>query len=247
VVTSRLLPRSAALYPCAIAHVRTDPVRHAFRLRTYTWLVDVDDLPRLAWPLSLLARFDLRDHVGSSEKTLRGNVERLLAAHDIDIAGGRIIMVAQARVFGHVFDPLSVFWCHNSDGTLACVVAEVHNTYGERHAYVLRTDADGVAEVPKAFYVSPFYPVDGSYLLRLPEPNDKLRLAIRLDRGDGHPFVATLSGRRVEATLPALLRLAGRHPLAPLTNSLRIRRHGISLWLRGLRVVRRPTHQEGIS
>jgi uncharacterized protein len=244
-----MLPASAALFPCSIAHARTDPVRHGFRLRTYTWLVDVDDLPRLRWPLSLVARFDVRDHVGSPEKSLRANVERLLAAHDIDLGGGRIVMVAQARVLGHVFNPLSVFWCHNADGSLACVVAEVHNTYGERHAYVLRTDAHGVAEVPKALYVSPFYPVDGSYVLRLPEPNDKLRLAIRLDRGDGHPFVATVSGHRTDATVPALLRLAVRHPVAPLVNAARIRRHGIRLWMRGLRVAQRPIHltQEGIS
>jgi uncharacterized protein len=244
-----LLPASAALYPCAIAHARTGSVRHAFRLRTYTWLVDVDELPRLPWPLSLLARFDVRDHLGHAEESLRGNVERLLAAQGIVLDGGRIVMVAQARVLGHVFDPLSVFWCYDKAAALACVVAEVHNTYGERHAYVLHTDVEGLAEVPKAFYVSPFYPVDGSYRLRLPEPDDRLRLSIRLDRGDGNPFVATVMGRRVAATLPALLRLAVRHPVAPLLSAVRIRRHGVQLWLRGLRVVRRPVHstQEGLS
>jgi hypothetical protein len=224
-------------------------VKHAFRLRTYTWFVDVDELPSLRWPLSLIARFDTRDHVGKPENSLRANIERLLQAHDISLDGGKIFMVAQARVLGHVFDPLSVFWCHRPDGTLACVVAEVHNTYGERHAYVLHPDAAGVADVPKAFYVSPFYPVDGSYRLRLPEPTDRLNLAIRLDRGDGHPFVATVAGRRVDATVPALLRLAVRHPAAPLLNAFRIRRHGVQLWLQGLRVVRRPVHrtQEGTS
>ena len=140
---SAVLPATSALYPCAVAHARSVPVRHAFRLQTYTWLVDVDQLPRLHWPLSLLATFDARDHLGDSARPLRDKVERLLAANDIDLRGGRIVLVAQARVLGHVFNPLSVFWCHDVDGELVCVVAEVHNTYGESHAYVLRTDADG--------------------------------------------------------------------------------------------------------
>ena len=66
-------------------------------------------------------------------------------------------MLTNARVLGHVFNPLTVYWCHHPDGTLACVVAEVHNTYGERHCYLLRTDAAGRARTAKEFYVSPFF------------------------------------------------------------------------------------------
>ena len=79
-------------------------------------------------------------------------------------------MLAHARVLGYVFNPLTVYWCHRPDGTLACVVAEVHNTYRQRHAYLLPADDRGRAEVPKQFYVSPFYPVDGRYRMSLPEP-----------------------------------------------------------------------------
>ncbi len=88
-------------------------------------------------------------------------------------------MLASARVFGHVFNPLSLFWCHDAAGELRCVVAEVHNTYGERHCYLLETDDAGRASVPKAFYVSPFNDVDGQYRMKLPEPGDTAR---RLDR-----------------------------------------------------------------
>ena len=69
-------------------------------------------------------------------------------------------MLANARVAGHVFDPLSVFWCFDSGGDLACVVAEVHNTYGERHAYLLRPDHTGTARTGKELYVSPFNDVE---------------------------------------------------------------------------------------
>ena len=90
-------------------------------------------------------------------------MDRFLGARGIDLGGGRVLMLAHARVLGYVFNPLTVYWCHRADGTLACVMAEVHNTYGQRHAYLLRTDERGRARVGKEFYVSPFHPVDGSY------------------------------------------------------------------------------------
>ena len=70
---------------------------------------------------------------------------------------GRVLMLANARVLRHVFNPLSVFWCYHSNGQLAAIVAEVHNTYGERHAYVVHPDKDGIAITGKDFHVSPFF------------------------------------------------------------------------------------------
>ena len=99
-------------------------------------------------------------------------------------------------MFGYVFNPLTVYWCHRADGTLACVVAEVHNTYRQRHAYLLHTDERGRAQVPKEFYVSPFYPVDGGYRMSLPEPDSRLALSIVLGRPDGHSFTASVRGPR---------------------------------------------------
>ncbi|MYS50171.1 DUF1365 family protein, partial [Streptomyces sp. SID6013] len=128
-------------------------------------------------------------------------------------------------------------------GTPRCVVAEVHNTYGERHTYLLHPDEAGVAHVDKDFYVSPFFPVDGAYRMRLPLPADRLDLTVRLDRPGARPFTATVRGTRREATPAALLRLAVRHPLSTLAVSAGIRRHGIRLYLRGLPVQPRLSHR----
>ena len=147
--------------------------------------------PRAAAALRPLAGFTAADHLGDPDGTLRGNVERYLATQDIDLDGGRITMLASARVFGHVFNPLSLFWCHDAAGELRCVVAEVHNTYGERHCYLLETDDAGRATVPKAFYVSPFNDVDGQYRMKLPEPAERLAVSIVLEREGQKPFVAT--------------------------------------------------------
>lgn len=237
-----------AVYPSTIAHVRTAPSRYTLRHRTYLWLIDPDAPPRLPAPLRVLARFDARDHFGGTAPTIRAGLSRFLDAHGIDLAGGTVRMLTQARVFGHVFNPLTVYWCHRADGAPLCTVAEVHNTYGERHCYLLHPDASGRAEVRKDFYVSPFFPVDGGYRMRLPEPGPRLDLTVHLERAHTRPFTATVRGRRSPATAGVLLRMALRHPWSTAAVSLAIRVHGIRLYLRGLPVRPRPHHrtQEGM-
>jgi uncharacterized protein len=242
------LAPGAVLYECTISHARTAPLRNTFTYRSYQWLVDLDHLPRLGPGLRLLARFDARDHLGEPQRPIRDNLDRFLRVHDIDLGGGRVMMLANARVLGYVFNPLTVYWCHRADDTLACVVAEVHNTYGQRHAYLLHTDERGRAQLPKEFYVSPFYPVDGDYRMNLPEPGSRLTLSIVLGRPDGHSFAASVHGQGVPATARALVRATARHPWSTAAVTARIRWQGIKLYLRGLRVAPRPAHlpQEGV-
>ncbi|MFD9126382.1 DUF1365 domain-containing protein [Kitasatospora sp. NPDC059571] len=230
----------AALYECRIAHARTAPLRHSFAHRTYLWLVDLDRLPRLPAPLRPLARFRAADHPGDPRRTLRENLDAYLAGQGVDLAGGRVLMLAQARSLGHVFNPLTVYWCHDPDGRPVCTVAEVHNTYGGHHRYLLRPGADGRAGTPKEFYVSPFFPVDGDYRMALPEPGERLRLTVRLEREGRPAFTATVHGERRPATAGQLLRAAVRHPLATYAVPLHIRYQGIRLLLRGLPVHPRP-------
>ena len=232
----------AAIYRTSIAHVRRTPLHNAFTYRSYSWYVDVDRLPSVPWPLRPLADFRVSDHLGDPEGTLRGNVERFLRTRGIEPDGGRITMLASARVFGHVFNPLSLFWCHDAAGDLRCVVAEVHNTYGERHCYLLETDDAGRASVPKAFYVSPFNDVEGQYRMKLPEPGERLAVSIVLEREGHKPFVATVDGERREATVPNILAAALAVPLAPLRVSAQIRWQGIRLWARRLPLIKRPHH-----
>ncbi|MGW0121860.1 DUF1365 domain-containing protein [Streptomyces sp. NPDC003327] len=226
-----------ALYDCVITHVRRTPLHHTLRHDTYLWCVDLDHLPVLPRPLRPLARFDARDHFDGTAGSLRAGLDAFLAAHNIDLGGGRVVMLAHARVFGYVFNPLSVYWCHDPAGALVCVVAEVHNTYGQRHCYLLRTDE---AVVDKTFYVSPFFAVDGRYRMRLPLPGERLALTIHLENDDGRAFTAVVRGRRRPATVPALLAAAARRPWSTAAVSAGIRRHGVHLLLRGLPVHPRP-------
>jgi hypothetical protein len=232
----------AAIYDTVVAHARRTPIENSFRYRSYSWLVDLDRLPRLPRPVRKLAEFRAADHLGRPDRSLRANLDAYLATQGVELAGGRILMLANARVLGHVFNPLSVYWCHDPDGGLVCVVAEVHNTYGQRHCYLLRPDLDGCAEFAKEFYVSPFYPVDGNYRMRLPVPGERLALSIELLRGQDRPFVAALRGSRRAAGAANLLRAVARVPLVTLTVAAQIRYQGVRLWLRRLPVAPRPPH-----
>ncbi|MEW1807524.1 DUF1365 domain-containing protein [Pseudarthrobacter sp. NPDC080039] len=232
----------ASIYRTSISHVRRTPLKNAFIYRSYSWFVDIDDLPRLPGLLRPLAVFRAADHLGDPDASIRANVERYLRTQGVDPDGGPIHMLTSARVFGYVFNPLTLFWCYGTNGELRCVVAEVHNTYGERHCYLLRTDPSGRATVPKAFYVSPFNDVDGQYRMKLPAPGERLAVSIVLEREGHRPFVATMDGRRKPATIRNILAAAVTVPAAPLLVSALIRLQGIKLWARRLPVVARPHH-----
>lgn len=225
------------LYDVEVRHRRSAPLVHTVRHRSVSWYVDLDRLPNLPAGLRWLARFEARDHLGDPGRTIRANVEAVLAERGIDLAGGTISMLAQARSAGYVFNPLSLFWCHDRAGALVAVVAEVQNTYGERHAYVLRPDEAGRAEVAKGFRVSPFYPVDGYYRMSVPEPGRRLAITVTLHRPGEPPFVATVRGVRRAASPRALVGLALRRPLATWRVRAAITAHGLALYGKGLPVV----------
>ena len=243
------IPRLPALVVGQVTHQRPGPVRHHFRHRAYQWLVDLDSVPRQPWYLRPFAQFSSADHLGDPGLPIKANVENYLALNGIRLGErGRVLMLANARVLGYVFDPLSVFWCYDRAGLLVCVVAEVHNTYGERHAYLLRPDETGSSETDKELYVSPFFDVSGCYGLKFTLTPERVSATVLLRRGDALAFSATFRGRPELATRRALARRLLREPLMPQRISALIRAHGIWLWLRRLPVQPRPRHsrQEGV-
>jgi DUF1365 family protein len=217
---------NAALYESVVRHQRLKPSRYALRHRTFYWLADIDDLPKLPWWARPLATFpnDIRARLG--------------------LSGKRIYMLTHAKVFGYAFNPLTVYWCFGDDGDVQTVVAEVHNTYGGSHCYFF-TPGEGELGTPKEFYVSPFFEVAGDYAMRLPFPQEKLNLVISLLREDGRHFNATLTGNRKKASIGNLLKLSLRYPFSTFLVTVAIRFHGIRLYLRGLPVI--PRTQKGTS
>ena len=205
-----------------------------FRYRVHHWLVDLDDLPSQPRLLRPLAGFHAADHLGSADRSIRENLVSWLARHDVDLGGGRVLMLTTPRVLGYAFNPLTVYWCHRDDGSLACTVAEVCNTYGGRHCYLLAAGSSAGRsdwyEARKAFYVSPFLPTSGQYRLRLPPPGERISLTITLVNGERTLFTAVLSARRCPAVAREILRLAVLQPLTPHRIRALIQLQGLLLW-----------------
>lgn len=244
---SSAVPARAA-YATELVHGRRAPVRHRFRIRSRMWVVDLDDAaatrPRGGWRRGT---FEGRDHFTGEAATIREGLDRFLAESGLDLRGGRALMAAQPRALGHCFNPISVHWVwREADGPERgerpdATVVEVHNTYGDRHAYLFerdRLDEQGRGEIDKAMYVSPFHGTDGRYTVQVPAPTpDRLRLAVSLDPGPQTPtaarFTAALTGSPTDEPRVALSGLRG---------VVSIHLHGVWLWLRRLPVRPRPRH-----
>jgi len=250
-------PLRPRIYFATTSHRRNSnapgAVTRRFSYSTCYWLVDVDDLPVLPRALRPFTRFEARDHLGDPHRSISDNARALLGENDL--RADRIMLLTCPRVPGHVFNPLSVFYCFAGSGEsgesaeLIAVIAEVHNTYGGRHVYLLRPDEAGRDTVGKEFYVSPFLPMGGTYLMRTPVPGDDLAVSIALRQGGQTPFVATLSGRGRPITARSASTALLRWPLLTLRTAVLIRWQGIRLWLRRVPVQPRPAdatqHERG--
>jgi DUF1365 family protein len=226
----RAEPELPCLYDVSIGHSRRGTVEHSFRNRSFMWLYDLAAPPRLPRLLRPLARFRAADHV---------DIPDVLAGHGI--RAERILVLTNPRVLGYVFNPISVYWCYDAGGRLLANVAEVHNTYKGRHAYVLPVDerpgeAMNETVVDKAMYVSPFYPVDGSYRIKVSAPTATVSVSVVLERPGDQPFRAGLSGQRRPANAANIVRNSIRYPAAPLRGRALIQWQGLRLWRRGLEV-----------
>lgn len=226
-----------------VAHARFAPLRHSFRYGAHQWLVDADAPDVLPRPMRWLGSIRARDHIGDPSRRIGDNIRRFLAAQGASWTADRIVMLANARTLGYVFDPLSVFWIFDAAGALEGVVAEVHNTYGERHCYLIDVDDGGRGTTDKAFYVSPFFGVFGGYEMRFRLDDRSVAVFITLKQDDRVVFTASFEGVAVPLTTRTALVSAARQPLMPHRIAALIRLHGVWLWLRRLPVVKRLPHR----
>ena len=201
-------------------HRRLRPRHHAFRYRVFSLLLDLDELAGLdqrsrlfRWNRRGVLSFQDRDHGTGSDP--RAWLDGLLAREGIVADGARRVL-CYPRLFGYVFNPLSVWFCYTRDERLAAIVYEVHNTYDERHAYVLRVGNDESIvrqQAVKDFYVSPFLSMDCTYNFKIRPPCDDVMIAINETEANEPILTATFSGKRKPFSDAALLGVLLRHPL----------------------------------
>jgi DUF1365 family protein len=253
--------RRSALYVGSVSHRRHRPRPNAFRYGLYWTLIDVDELAALdrevrgfGYRRRAVTSFHDTDHFGPADVPVRVKLARWLADRGVELPPGRVEVLTSLRVLGYVFNPVSWWFCHDADGELALVVAEVNNTFGDAHSYLfdrLERHRDGTlrAAAPKAFHVSPFLPIDGhTYEVVLLPPGE--RVLVKMDVREVAPpgaeedaeliLDATQDGRRVPLNAPNLARTLARFPLVTLRTVFLIHRQAWRLWRLRTPFFRRP-------
>lgn len=236
----------SGLYNGVVVHQRLRPKAHSLRYRLSQMLFDLDAMPRSRFfsrnRFNLISFHD-RDHLdGGGDVGLA--VRRALSRAGLEQDLGAIRLLCMPRVLGHAFNPLSVFFCYRTDGSLSAVLYEVNNTFGQRHSYLIpvaATDEGAIRQTcDKAFYVSPFMAMDMTYTFRVVPPGKTTTIVVHGDDADGRVLTASFTGRHEPVTDMALLRIVLRHGLLSLKVLAAIHWEALKLWLKGLRPQPRP-------
>ncbi len=236
----------------SILHGRMAPVRHAFRYSYYTYLFDLDELAKLDRcvagfgynRLCPLAIHD-SDYMEAGPGSIRDKLLLRLGpkrAERVD----NILLVTHPRFFHYIFNPVSFYYCFRRDGELECCVAEVNNTFGEKHVYVVddlrRVEGGWVSRMHrKAFHVSPFNDMEGEYRFFFSEPGERVEIVVDLMK-EGRVFLrAKVTGGGCELNTRSLWMNIARHPLvAWLTMPRILWQAGVLYYRRKLRVFTKP-------
>jgi DUF1365 family protein len=240
----------ATLYFGEVMHARLKPMGHRFSYRVMSLLIDLDRLeeadrlsPLFGVNRAALYGFHEADHGERDGSSLRAYAERCAAEHGVELTGGKVLLLCYPRLLGYTFNPLSVYFCYRADNTLALVIYEVRNTFGDIHAYVLpvrdgEVSEAGVRQVQdKLFYVSPFVEMAMRYHFRLSPPGEQVKLRILETDREGPLLAATFCGRRQPLTSAALLRAFFALPLLSVKIIAAIHWEALRLWIKGARLV----------
>lgn len=243
----------AALYFGDVMHARLKPMGHRFSYRVMSLLLDLDRLdeadrqtPLFGVNRAALYSFRESDHGPRDGSSLRTYAQACAAEHGIDLTGGRVVLLSYPRLLGYTFNPLSAYFCHTADGTLALIIYEVRNTFGDIHAYVLPvrpgevTDAGIRQEQDKLFYVSPFLEMPMRYHFRVSPPGRSVKLRILETDPEGPILAATFNGKRSALTTAALIKSFLSLPLVTFKIMAAIHWEALRLWIKGARLVPRP-------
>lgn len=237
------------LYDAWLRHDRFAPTPHGFSYQLLLLAVDLEAAPSGGnWLFgrnrrALLSLWD-KDHLDGSERPLQQQVVEKLAAHGLEHDGGKITLLCQPRVLGHVFNPISVYYVHRRDGALRAVLYEVNNTFGQRHSYLAPVEGANGAMLrhgsDKVFHVSPFMPIDLAYDFRVTAPNGAVRLEIDLTRGETPMLTARMTGKSRPFTAGQVLKLLFAGRLFPLKVLGAIHWEAIRLWRKRVGFWRSP-------
>ena len=246
---------NSRLYKCTVMHHRLSPLRNKFAYRVFMFYLDLDEVDTLSRSLRLFStdRFNLfslhtRDHLilgGSSVKT---NVLNYLRSKGINLGNGKIFLLTHLRTLGHLFNPVSFYFCFDEEGNPVCVVPEVGNTFRELKPYLLtKASLNGTTfrqRITKYFYVSPFIDLDVAFDFQLRIPGEKLHIRIDDYQGDNRFLLTSLVGNEVPLSDAQMLRSFVRIPFVTLKVIGLIHYQATKLFFRKLAYHKKAEQQE---
>ncbi|MCG8689181.1 MAG: DUF1365 family protein [Desulfobacterales bacterium] len=233
------------IYEGTISHSRYRPVPHDLSYPIYMYAFDLDDLATLNQRFPLfgynrggIASIHDKDYLEPGSRSIKQKISNLLSQHKIEKPLNAVTTITSARYFNYVFNPVSFHYCFSSDQKVFAIIAEVNNTYGERHPYVLTENYSNngawfaTYTTPKVFHVSPFNKIEGIYHFYFSKPEDYLKIRIELIHEGEKIMSATLKGRGKPLAAANQLKTILKYPATPHLSTPRIYAQAFKLFFK---------------
>ena len=240
--------KNSIIYNGKVIHRRFKPKEHYFKYSVFSLLIDIDELEIIENTIKIFShnKFNIisffdKDHGPRDGTSVKEWVIKNLRDIGIENHKIQIKLLCYPRIFGYVFNPLSVFFIYDESSRLIAVLYEVKNTFGEQHTYVFKTEDEKVIinDCNKKFHVSPFIEMECHYYFRVLKPSDKISVIIDQKDKDGKLLYASQDGKAAELNEKNLLTSYISHPLMTFKIIAAIHYEALKLWLKGIKIVKR--------
>ncbi len=242
---------AAWLYVGKVMHARFKPKEHRFNYNVFNLLIDLDQLKLANTQSKLFSinRFNLlsfyeKDH-GTDEPS-RVQIDRLLIEAGVTQRAARILLLCYPRVLGFVFNPISVYFIYDINDIIIALIYEVRNTFKQSHTYVVPIEEGHLSEAGvrqernKLFYVSPFMDMKLHYFFRIKPPQNTVAVRILEKDAEGPILAATFHGTQSDLNSKNIVKLCIELPFMTLKVVVGINYEAFRLWLKGVRLQKRP-------
>ena len=240
---------NSCIYNGVVTHKRFKPVKHFLKYKTFSFFIDLDEIEKLDKNNIIFSfnRFNIfsfynRDHGDRDGKSLKNWVMDNLIKFKISENINKIKLLCYPRIFGYVFNPLSIFYCYQ-DEKLKVIFYEVKNTFNEQHTYIFRVNDSNIVtqKCKKKFYVSPFMNMDTYYSFKLLNPDEKLSVTIEQTDKKDTILTAVQTGERKDFNLKQLVVNFFKYPLMTIKIISAIHFEALLLWKKGAIYRKRET------
>ena len=241
--------KNSNIYTGTVIHKRFKPKIHSFNYKVFSLLIDLSELDLMHQKLKLFSyeKFNIisffnKDHGPRDGSSLNNWVIDNLKKHGIESKNIQIKLLCYPRIFGYVFNPLSVFYIYNKNYELISILYEVKNTFGEQHVYVFKIvkNQNLIQNVcKKKFHVSPFIEMDCVYFFRLLKPSNKISVIIDLNDREGKILYASQDGIKSDLNNKNLIKSYFKHPLMTFKIILAIHFEAFKLWTKGIKFIKK--------